>query len=114
MSFESAVAIAQVIGVLGSILWLTMPITAVASILRRRRHRPGSSNWWAYSVLVGWFLTIVGCVVSFVSGTWYGENGPPPQIIVIEATMLVLVLAAIHFALIRTSAMPSADDRDST
>jgi hypothetical protein len=114
MSFESAVALAEVIGVLCTMLWLAMPVTAVASIVRRRRHRPRSSNWVAYSALGGWVFTIFLCVMSFRSGAWYGENGPRPQIAAIGATLVLLVLVGIHFVLIRTSAIPKEDNRDST
>jgi hypothetical protein len=114
MSFESEVTIAQIIGVLGSILWLGVPVTVVASILRCRRYRPGSTNWLAYSVLGVWILTVVLCVITFVSGAWYGENGPPPLIAAIEATMVLLVLVAIHFALLRTSVNTEGHGGDST
>jgi len=56
MSFESAVAADQVIGMVCSILWLAFPVTAVMSILRRRRYRPGSGNLLWYIVLGGWIL----------------------------------------------------------
>jgi hypothetical protein len=113
MSFQNAVAIAQLIGVLCTLLWLALPVTAVASILRRRRYRPGSSTWFAYTMLGAWIFTVVLCVVTLFSGEWYGENGPRPQTVAIEAIIMLLVLLSIHFALIRTSAIPKEDD-DST
>lgn len=114
MSFESAVAADQVIGMVCSILWLALPVTAVMSILRRRRYRPGSGNLLAYIVLGGWIFTVAVAVVSFLTGAWYGENGPSPQIAVIEGTMILLVMLAIHVALIRTSALPKEGSGDST
>jgi hypothetical protein len=114
MSFESAVTIAQITGVVGSILWLSVPVTVVISIVRRRRYRPGSSNWLAYSVLGVWILTVVLCVMTFVSGGWYGENGPPPLTAAIEATTVLLVLVAVHFAILRTSANAERHGGDST
>ena len=114
MSFEFAVAIAPVLSALCIMLWLAVPVTAVAAIFRRRRYRPGSSIWFAYTMLGGWIFTVVLCVMTLFSGAWYGENGPRPQIAAIGATMVLLVLTSIHFALIRTSAAPKEDDGDST
>jgi hypothetical protein len=101
MSFESAVALGQVIGILCSISWLALPITAVVCIFRRRRYGLSSKLWFPYFVLGGWILTVVLCVMSLFTGTWYGENGPRPQIANIEGSALFLVFIAIHFALIR-------------
>jgi hypothetical protein len=112
MSFESAVAIAQVLGVIGVLLWLVLPVTAVVCIFMRRRNRPGSSNAFAYIVLAGWVVTIVWCVRSFLAGGWYGEDGPPPWITAILATIMLLGLVAIHFSLIRISALPKEDNND--
>jgi len=110
MSFESAVAIAQVFGSIAALLWLTLPVTAIAAILRRRRHRPGSSYWLAWSILGVWILSIFLSVLSIVSSGWYGENGPPPQIAALEATVMLLVLVTAHVTLIRTSAIPNDED----
>jgi hypothetical protein len=112
MSFESAVAIAQVLGVIAVLLWLVLPVTAVACIFMRRRNRPGSGNAFAYIVLAGWVMTIVWYIRSFLAGGWYGEDGPPPWITAILATIMLLGLVAIHFTLIRISALPKADDSD--
>lgn len=80
MSFEGAVALAQVIGVLCTISWLALPITAALSIFRRRRYGYTSRAWFASVVLGGWILTVVLCAMTLVTGAWYGENGPRPQI----------------------------------
>src|ERR1700730_393527 len=114
MSFQFAVVIAPVLGGLCTMLWLAVPVTAVASILRRRRYRPGSSIWFAYTMLGGWIFTVALCVTALLSGAWYGENGPRPQIAAIGATVLLLVLISIHLALIRTSAIRREDDGDSS
>jgi hypothetical protein len=89
MSFESAVAIAEVFGLISMLLWLVLPVTAVVCIFRRRRDRPGSNNAFAYIVLAGWVLTIVWWVRSFLAGGWYGENGPPPQITALLAAIML-------------------------
>jgi hypothetical protein len=101
MSFESAVAVGQVIGILCSISWLALPITAVVSIFRYRRYGLTSKLWFPYLVLGGWILTVVLCVMTLLTGAWYGENGPRPEIADIAGSALFFVLIAIHFALIR-------------
>ena len=112
MSFESAVAIAEIFGLISVLLWLVLPVSAVVCIYRRRRNRPGSSNAFAYIVLAGWVLTIVWWVRSFLAGGWYGENGPPPQITAILAAIMLLGFVAIHLTLIRMSAFPREEDSD--
>jgi len=100
MSFGAAVSLAQLLGALIPLLWLLLPVAAVVSVRRRWRNRPGASCWFAYLTIVVWGVSLIACIVLFTSGRWYGENGPPPQQVVIQAGVLLVIIAGIHLLLI--------------
>jgi hypothetical protein len=113
MSFGAAVSLAQMLGMLVSVLWLVLPIGAVVSMRRRRSNRPGASCWFAYLTIVAWGLSLVGFVVLFASGRWYGESGPSPQQAAMQAAVLLVILAGIHL-LLMTMGSPERERTDAT
>jgi hypothetical protein len=113
MWFAAAVILAQMLSVPVSLLWLVLPIGALVSIRRRRSNRPGASCWFAYVTIIAWGLSLIGFVVLFVSGRWYGENGPSPQQAAIQAAVLLVIIAGIHPLLI-TMGSPEREHTDAT
>jgi hypothetical protein len=113
MSFGVAVSLAQMLDMPVSVLWLVLPIGAVVSIRRRRSNRPGASCWFAYVTIIAWGLSLIGFVVLFASGRWYGENGPSPQQAAIQAAVLLVIFAGTHLLLI-TMGSPEREHTDAT
>ena len=113
MSFDAAVSLDQLLGTLVTLLWLLLPITGLVSIRRRRRNRPGSSCWFAYLTLVVWGMSLIACVALFASGRWYGENGPPPQQVVIPTVVLLAIIVGIYLLLMALGS-PERERTDAT
>ena len=83
----------QFIGALISILIFLLPVSAIISIVIRRKRNPESSILLAIIVLVGWCIFIGWVVMSFVTGSWYSESGPTPQQAAFEITLVFLLLS---------------------
>jgi hypothetical protein len=113
MPFDVAVILTETLGTLVSVFWLALPIGAVVSIRRRRRNRPGANCWFGYVTIGAWVLSLIGFVVVFASGRWYGENGPPPQQVALKAGALLVILAGIHLLLI-TVGLSEPEHTDAT
>jgi hypothetical protein len=113
MPFDAAVSLTETLGTLVSVFWLALPVGAVVSIRRRRRNRPGASCWFGYVTIAAWVLSLIGFVVVFASGRWYGESGPPPQQAALQAAALLVILAGIHLLLI-TMGFPEREHTDAT
>jgi hypothetical protein len=100
MSFGEAVAYVQMVGSCTSLLLLLLPVAAIVSIRYRRKKYPGASVLFAKCVLIGWCAFFVWIVWIFVTGRWYGENGPPPQETAFQVTVWFLFVIALYVALI--------------
>jgi len=89
-------------GLLGFLLglpWLLLPVNAVVSIRRRHRNRPGSSCWFAYTVIGGWVLGEIALIV--LQGLLYGEDGSSPGVLALMAALLIFgALLLLHRALL--------------
>jgi len=103
MSFGGAVAYVQFVSACTTLLWLLLPVAAIISIKRRRRNRPGETLLFPGLVLAAWVVMLCWVVWYFFTGAWYGENGPPPQAVALKATFPLLVVIALHVALILTA-----------
>ena len=96
------------LGFLVGLPWLLLPVTAVVSIRRRHRNRPGSSCWFAYTVIVGWVLGEFALIA--LQGLFYGENGSSPGLLaLLEALLIFGALLLLHTALLAAGA-PRADE----
>lgn len=95
MSFGEAVSYVQTVGVVMNLMWLSIPIAAVVAIHRGKRNRPGARLLFPRLVLWGWVLLLICAIAYFFTGAWYGENGPPPQTAAAQATVTLVVSAAI-------------------
>jgi len=94
------------------LLWLFLPAYAALCIRRRRRNRPNSSCWLAYTVIAGWIFMLIACVAWFLRGNWYGENGLPPEAVMIQAALVLGVIIAIYAVL--TASSKSLEHNDAT
>ena len=100
MSFGEAVAYVQFVGSCASLLVLFLPVAAILAIRYRRKKYPGGSVLFARCILIGWCAFLVWIAWIFVTGRWYGENGPPPQEAALQATAWFLFVLALYVALI--------------
>jgi len=107
MSFEAAEYYGRFIALFADLLLLSLPFAALASIWRRRRNRPGASLLFQLLVLGSWLALLLFTVVGFLTGSWYGENGPTPQMALLWTAALVIGLVALHVMLFVTSSRPN-------
>ena len=107
MSFGQAVSYVQTVAVMMNLILLSIPIAAAVAIRRGKRNRPGARLFFPRCVLWGWVLLLISAIAYFFTGSWYGENGPPPQTVAAQVTatlaVLVAITAAIHVGLYRTT-----------
>jgi len=94
MSFGEAVSYVRTVGAIAWLLWLSIPIAAVVAIKRGKRNRPGTKLVFPRCVLWGWVFLLCLAIAYFFTGAWYGENGPPPQVVAAQATVSLLVVLA--------------------
>lgn len=99
----------MVLAFLASWLWLLLPVNAVVSIWRRRRNRPDSSCWFAYTVLVVWVLSVIGLIKLFLMGPLEGIGGPSEAASTLYGLEIVAVTAPLHCALIAVGRAAPAD-----
>lgn len=99
MSFGQAVSYVQTVGVIMNLMWLSIPIAAGVAISRGKRNRPGQRLLFPRCVLWGWVLLLISAIAYFFTGAWYGEGGPPPQTAAAQATVALVVFAAIVVAI---------------
>jgi hypothetical protein len=100
MSFGAAVEYVQFVGSCTGLLVLLLPVAAFLSIRYRRKRYPGGSTLFAKCILIGWCAVPVWVAWIFVTGRWYGENGPPPQEAALQATAWFLFVVALYVGLI--------------
>lgn len=107
MSFGAAVSYVRTVSLATTLLFLSVPLGAGLAILRGKRNRPGGRLLFPWLVLWGWGVLVIAAVAYFLTGNWYGENGPAPQVVAVQATMslmlVVAVVSAIHLALCWTT-----------
>ena len=107
MSFGGADSYIQAVGVIIGLLLLSVPIGSAFAIGRGKRNRPGTRLVFPLLVLWGWVTLLVLAVAYFLTGAWYGENGPPPQTVAAQVTVtffcVLLGVVAIHVGLYITT-----------
>jgi hypothetical protein len=55
---------------------------------------------------------LIACVAWFLRGNWYGENGLPPEAVMIQAALVLGVIIAIYAVL--TASSKSLEHNDAT
>jgi hypothetical protein len=81
------------------VLWLLLPINALISIYRRRRHRSG----FAYAVMVLWVASPILPVLRLFLGFGRLEgNSPEAGLVQVTLVLLLVVMTALHIALVIT------------
>lgn len=99
---------AGLLGFLIGLPWLLLPVSAVVSIRRRHRNRPGSSCWFAYTVIVGWVPGEIALIA--LQGLLYGEGGASLGVLaLLEALLIFGALLLLHMALLAAGA-PRANE----
>jgi MFS family permease len=110
MSWGDAVAYVQFMGAVGWLLMLSVPVGAVLAIRRGRRNRPGTTPVFPWFVVGGCIAALIAAIAYFLSGAWYGENGPSPQTAAAQVTVwmlvIVVVVGAIHAGLYLSTRPP--------
>jgi hypothetical protein len=95
---------------------LSIPVGAFFALRRGRRNRPDEKLLFARAVFWGWFVLLGFAFLYFLTGAWYGENGPPPQVAAAQATVGLVVVAtvaaAVHWGLYVTTGPASGRQRD--
>jgi hypothetical protein len=113
MSWGQAVSYVQAVGGVTLFVILSIPVGSFFAIRRGRRNRPGGKLFFARGVFWGWFALLGLAFIYFLTGAWYGENGPPPQVaavhVTVELAVTVLVAGAIHYGLYVTTNAISAE-----
>lgn len=100
---------AALLGLVIGLPWVLLPVNAVVSIRRRRRNRPGSSCWFAYTVIVGWVLGQIGLIA--LQGLFYGEDGSSLSLLeLLEALLILGALMLLHTALLNAGAVRADED----
>ena len=99
MSWGEAVDYVRSIAIFINLLVLSIPLHAFIAILRGKRTRPGETLVFAHVVLWTWLALLVGAIVYFFTGLWYGENGPEPQVMAARITIDFLIALAATTAI---------------
>lgn len=99
ITWGEAVRYVQTVGQLSALLVLAIPIAALIALHRGRRHRPGEQLLFPRVVLWVWGLLLLGGIAYFLTGAWYGESGPPPQQVAVQATISLAVIALTTVAI---------------
>ncbi len=100
MSLGNTEEAVEVIGLFILPLWILLPLNAMNSIRQRRQNRPGSSCWFAYTVIGGWVAVAIAYVFMFITSAWYSENGSESQAAIGEMALFLLALVVLHVILV--------------
>jgi hypothetical protein len=105
MSLQGAYSLLDLLVTPFFVIWLLLPVNALISIYRRRRNRPGASRKFAYTVMVLWVASpIIPLLLLFLG---FGRlEGNSPEAGLLQVTLMLLVMTAVHIALVITGNAP--------